>query len=255
MQDDEHWKAVSLTLLVLTPVLKLLRLTDGKAGATLGKVYGLCAAVAANFLKDIPGLSKELVALIHAMFCARWLYFHTNAHTGAMYLNSEYITDQHSREEDIEFREVLEAMSLTPNCPYTLDDMTVEWCSLQTALATKTRGLNDKSAFTDKACKLAPFEWARTYLFFWPAIQWVAMRLGGLSCSASGCEHSWSVEGWIHSRKRNRLSQTKVQRLMRAHTNLRLDASLEGWCATDLPWEIDMEIKGRDSDESEGSED
>ena len=29
-----------------------------------------------------------------------------------MYLNSEYITDKHSREEDIEFREVLEAISL-----------------------------------------------------------------------------------------------------------------------------------------------
>ena len=109
---------------------------------------------------------------------------------------------------------------------------------------------------TARACKMAPFEWAREYLFHWPAIQWVAMRLGGLSCSASGCEHSWSLEGWMHSGKRNRLGQKKVQRLVRAHSNLLLESKLEGWRPTSLPWEIDMEIHmGEDDDESEETED
>jgi hypothetical protein len=27
-------------------------------------------------------------------------------------------------------------------------------------------------------------------------------------CSASACEHCWSIEGWIHSKRRNRLHQT-----------------------------------------------
>ena len=132
--------------------------------------------------------------------------------------------------------------------------MTAEWSSLKTALLTKTSGLNNKSAFADRACKMAPFEWAREYLFQWPAIQWVAMRLGGLSCSASGCEHSWSLEGWMHSRKRNRLGQKKVQRLVRAHSNLLLESKLEGWRPTSLPWEIDMQIHMGESDESDESE-
>ena len=93
-----------------------------------------------------------------------------------------------------------------------------------------------------------------TYLYEWPAIQWVAMRLGGLSCSASGCEHSWPIEGWMHSRKRNRLGQSKVQRLVRTHSNLLLEGKLKEWRPKSLPWEIDMEIHMEECDESDESE-
>ena len=85
-----------MTVRVLSPVLKLLRLTDGKKGATLGKVYGLFAEVAANFKNESPGLSKEETKIIHTLFNARWLYFHTNVFTAAMFLDSEFITDKHS---------------------------------------------------------------------------------------------------------------------------------------------------------------
>ena len=99
-------------------MVKLLRLTDGKTGATLGKVFGLCAEVAANFKKEIPGLSKEETEMIHQLFSARWLYFHTNVFTAAMFLDSEFITDKHSPEEEGEFREVLSQIAETPNCPH-----------------------------------------------------------------------------------------------------------------------------------------
>ena len=256
VQAERHWEEVSVTVAVLEPIIKVLRLTDGKSGATLGKVFGWCANIAAEFKKDIPGVTKEDANRIHTLFQARWTYFHTNVFTAAMFLDSEFITDKHTRDEKTEFRAVLELIAVTPDCEYTLDDMTSDWSSLQTALLTKTSGMNNKSAFTDRACKMAPFEWAREYLFQWPAIQWVAMRLGGLSCSASGCEHSWSLEGWMHSGKRNRLGQNKVQRLVRAHSNLLLESKLEGWRPTSLPWEIDMQIHmGEDDDESEETED
>ena len=70
------------------------------------------------------------------------------------------------------------------------------------------------------------------------------MRLTSLSCSASGCEHSRSIEGWIHSRKRNRLDQTNVERLVLMHTNLLLGGRLEAWSAKALPWEIELLIDG-----------
>ena len=75
---------------VLNPVVKLLRLTDGKTGATLGKVFGLCAEVAANFKKEIPGLSKEETKMIHQLFSARWLYFHTNVFTVCLQLQCSW---------------------------------------------------------------------------------------------------------------------------------------------------------------------
>ena len=38
--------------------------------------------------------------------------------------------------------------------------------------------------------------------------------------SASACEHMWSIEGWIHNKRRNRLAQPNVKKAVRAHGNL-----------------------------------
>ena len=62
-------------------------------------------------------------------------------------------------------------------------------------------------------------------------------------------KHSWSIEGWIHSQKRNRLDQTNVQRLVRMHTNLVLGSRLEAWSATALPWEIELLIDEPETEE------
>ena len=111
------------------------------------------------------------------------------------------------------------------------------------ALATQTHGLNPDEAFSKIGCAMPSFEWASVFLCDWPGLRWVAMRLTALSCSASGCEHSWPIEGWIHSRKRSRLDQTNVERLVRMHTNLLLRGRLEEWSAAALPWEIELLIE------------
>jgi hypothetical protein len=41
------------------------------------------------------------------------------------------------------------------------------------------------------------------------------------------CEHTWSIEGWTHSNRRNRLGQKLVERLVRTHINLKLEQRLE----------------------------
>jgi hypothetical protein len=38
--------------------------------------------------------------------------------------------------------------------------------------------------------------------------------------STSVCDHCWSIEGWIHSQRRNRLDQKLVEKLVLTHTNL-----------------------------------
>ena len=50
------------------------------------------------------------------------------------------------------------------------------------------------------ALQLRKYEWCRDYLSDWPALQWAAMRLVSLSTSATACEHSWSIEAWVHSK-------------------------------------------------------
>ena len=51
-------------------------------------------------------------------------------------------------------------------------------------------------------------------------LAWFAKKLCSVMTSASTCEHMWSIEGWIHNKRRNRLAQPNVERAVRAHGNL-----------------------------------
>ena len=81
---------------------------------------------------------------------------------------------------------------------------------------------------------------------------WLALKVVLLPCSASACEHSWSIEGWIHSKRRNRLGQDLVERLVRTHTNLQLEHRLELYEAGMLPWDIEMTVEEPLSDDEDG---
>ncbi len=73
-------------------------------------------------------------------------------------------------------------------------------------------------------------------------LDWFAYKVPGFMCSSSVCEHCWSVEGWIHSQRRNRLDQKLVEKLVRAHTNLVLRESLDDTLRHLLPWDIELVI-------------
>ena len=249
VQKTEHWVGVERTVQVLLPVLKVLRLTDGKTGATLGKVYGLCVGLDALYRDEIDGIDDEIRERMHLLYTARWQYFHTDVFTAAKFLDSEYIKDEFTSDQRTEFDSVLRKMAKTPGCKFTSVQFMAEWASLQTALATQSHGLDSNEAFSKIGCAMPSFEWASAFLYKWPGLQWVAMRLTALSCSASGCEHSWSIEGWVHSKKRNRLDQTNVERLVRMHTNLLLSGRLEAWSAAALPWEIELLIEEPETEE------
>ncbi len=51
-----------------------------------------------------------------------------------------------------------------------------------------------------------------------------------------------SIEGWIHSKRRNRFHQTLVEKLVRAHTNLVLRESLDDSLYHLLPLDIELII-------------
>jgi hypothetical protein len=64
----------------------------------------------------------------------------------------------------------------------------------------------------------------------------------GVMCSVSVCEHCWSIEGWIHSKRRNRFDQKLVEKLVHIHTNLVLRESLDDTLRHLLPWDIEFVI-------------
>ncbi len=60
-----------------------------------------------------------------------------------------------------------------------------------------------------------------------------------------------SIEGWIHSNRRNRLGQKLVARLVRTHTNLKLEQRLEMYESGLFPWDIEMTVEEVVSDDDE----
>jgi hypothetical protein len=65
-------------------------------------------------------------------------------------------------------------------------------------------------------------------------------KVSGVMCSASVCEHYWSIEGWIHCQRT--FDQKLVGKLVHTHTNLVLRDSLDDTLRHLLPWDIEYVI-------------
>jgi hypothetical protein len=94
--------------------------------------------------------------------------------------------------------------------------------------------------------------WITTFFKSWSSLMCPALKVVLLPCSASVCEHCWSIEGWIHSNRRNRLGQKLVDRLVRTHTNLKLEQRLEMYEAGLVSWDIEMTVEEPVSDDDDG---
>ncbi|XP_059077489.1 uncharacterized protein LOC131876355 [Cryptomeria japonica] len=68
----------------------------------------------------------------------------------------------------------------------------------------------------------------------------MAVRILSQPCSSSACERNWSVFEHIHSKKRNRLSQQRLNDLVFVHHNLRLKIrKAQGTIEEGLPIDLD----------------
>jgi hypothetical protein len=100
--------------------------------------------------------------------------------------------------------------------------------------------------------------WIKTFFNPWSVLMCLALKVVLLSCSTSACEHSLSIEGWIHSNRRPsdrtcfRIGQKFVERLVCTHTNLKLEQRLEMYEAGLLPWDIEMTVEEPVSDDDDG---
>jgi hypothetical protein len=107
-------------------------------------------------------------------------------------------------------------------------------------------------SFTPEMLKLPQATWITTFvegvtdkstgLPLFSELVWFTYKVSGVMCSASVCEHYWSVEAWIHSQRRNRLDQKLVEKLVRTYTNLVLRESLDDTLCHLLPWDIEFVI-------------
>eukprot|EP00253_Pinus_taeda_P004752 PITA_04752 len=86
---------------------------------------------------------------------------------------------------------------------------------------------NASGAFGKNLAKIAreadePEQWWEAFGGHVPELQRFAIRILSQTCSATGCERNWSVFERIHTKKRNRLDQKRLNDLVYVQYNLRL---------------------------------
>jgi hypothetical protein len=77
-------------------------------------------------------------------------------------------------------------------------------------------------------------------------LAWFAKKLCSVMTSASACEHMWSIEGWIHIKRRNRLTQPNIERAVRAHGNLVLRKAMLLSKEQKVAWDSQTRIREPD---------
>eukprot|EP00258_Populus_trichocarpa_P028194 XP_024444213.1 uncharacterized protein LOC18095382 [Populus trichocarpa] len=71
--------------------------------------------------------------------------------------------------------------------------------------------------------KKTPAKWWDSYGDECPELQKFAIRVLSLTCSSSGCERNWSAFEMVHTKRRNRLHQKKMNDLVFVMCNLKLN--------------------------------
>jgi len=163
--------------------------------------------------------------------------------------------------------EVMVDFCKVPGCPTSYNKLKSEYAAFNKAVALQQHRLDrvgkdqkndvgdevkEYGAFCDSQLALDGINWIETWMenvvceqtgeMLFNGLAWFAKKCAGVACSASACEHSWSIEGWIHSKRRNRLSQDTVEMLLRGHTNLGLQSALQESHREMLPWDTELTI-------------
>ena len=101
--------------------------------------------------------------------------------------------------------------------------MKSEFVAWQEAISAKRYDLHDEKqhdkpegAFTQRNMNRSQQSWVKTFMqdvmdemgqVLFDNLAWFAKKLCSVMTSASACEHMWSIEGWIHNKRRHRLAQ------------------------------------------------
>jgi hAT family C-terminal dimerisation region len=201
---------------------------------------------------------------IAKIFAARWEAFHAPIASACFAFHPHQVQREFDSSVLKDVHQVMADFAKSPSCPWDVDDLTSQWSEFKEAISIKTYRLDDEviarepggqprhGAFTTKSLSMTASSWIEMFYSPWPALVWFALKVISIPSSASACEHSWSIEGWMHSKVRNRMSQKLVEKLVRAHTNMILERQFELRSLDDMVmWDVELLI---DEDDGETSD-
>ncbi|XP_073059753.1 uncharacterized protein [Primulina eburnea] len=175
-----------------------------------------------GYIYEAMDRAKEAIALafnnneekyqkIFEIIDKRWTdQLHKPLHAAGYFLNQEFFYTNPEIEKDAEVMKGLyECVEKMCEDVDVQDKITYQLSKYKNA-----DGLFGGSMAIRHRNKLSPAEWWLAYGSTTPQLQDFAVRILSLTCSASGCERNWSMFQHLHSKRRKRLAQKRLNDLV-----------------------------------------
>ncbi|CAM8979646.1 unnamed protein product [Rhodiola kirilowii] len=202
--QDNFWRDVLYALKLGSPLIEVLRMVDGERKPPMGYIYEAMDRAKETIAKSFS--AKKDYELAFQIIDRRWdCQLHQPLHAAGYYLNPEFQYDNLSSS-------CAEVMSGLYACIRRLiPDMEVQdKITDELDLYRNASGLFGDDLAVRQRKKKSPAEWWAAYGASTPNLQKFAIRVLSLTCSATGCERNWGVFQHLHSKKRNRLAQNRL---------------------------------------------
>ncbi|KAL4567756.1 hypothetical protein LXL04_023349 [Taraxacum kok-saghyz] len=203
--QETFWRNVLYALKLTGPLVKVLRLVDGEKYPAMGYTYEAMDR-AKEAIRDSFTNPEDYKATFK-IIDRRWeCQLHKPLHAAGHFLNPGIFYNNHDGEG---FREVEKGlydciMRLVPDHE-TQDKISIELDRYRNAEALFGLPLAVRHRTTK-----SPADWWASYGSSAPNLKKFAIRVLSLICSATSCERNWSVFQHLHTKKRNRLAQARL---------------------------------------------
>ncbi|KAL9808843.1 putative HAT dimerization domain, ribonuclease H-like superfamily [Arabidopsis thaliana] len=204
--QKSFWKNVLHALKLGGPLIQVLRMVDGERKPPMGYIYGAMDQAKETIMKSFT-YKEENYKMAFEIIDRRWdIQLHRPLHAASYYLNPEF---HYGQPDDIGYEEVLGGFlgclgRLVPKIE-TQDKIITELDAFK-----KATGLFGIPMAIRLRTKMSPAEWWSAYGSSTPNLQNFSIKVLSLTCSATGCERNWGVFQLLHTKRRNRLTQCRL---------------------------------------------
>ncbi|XP_023731398.1 uncharacterized protein LOC111879161 [Lactuca sativa] len=202
------WPSVVTCLKAAGPLMKVLRLVDSDSKPAMGFIYQ----------------AMTRYEPIHEIINERWY----NQLNRALHVAGYFLNPMMQYSSDFENTGWIKGglyMCLERMCGD--DENLAKTIHCQFDQFTNARGLFGFNVAKLTRKEKTPVDWWDSYGADTPELRNFAMRILSLTCSSSGCERNWSAFEMVHSKRRNRLHQQKMNEFVYVMYNLKLNGKEE----------------------------